>query len=168
MKTKEVLLLLTDNWADWEASYAISGVNMVEQYTVKTIAVDDKPKVSVGGLRTEIDYTIDQYEDLDNCAMVILTGGYSWREGEHPEIKTFVADAHGKGIPVAAICGATAYLEKHGFIDHSDPEQVVNKNDFITADERSALEFAREILLTLKAHSDEDVEGWYGYFKNAK
>jgi|GEM_PF-5286298 len=99
--------------------------------------------------------------------MVILTGGYSWKEGEHPEIKTFVADVHSKGIPVAAICGATVYLEKHGFIDHSDPEQVVNKNGFIAADERSALEFAREIFLVLKAHPDEVVEEWYSCFKKS-
>ncbi|MCL2236031.1 MAG: hypothetical protein FWB98_06300 [Defluviitaleaceae bacterium] len=66
MKIREVLLLLTDNWADWEASYAISGVNMVEQYTVKTIAVDNKPKASIGGLRTEIDYILIPYQNSNN------------------------------------------------------------------------------------------------------
>ena len=34
--TKDVLLLLTDRWADWEASYAIVEVNSVPRYSVKT------------------------------------------------------------------------------------------------------------------------------------
>ena len=66
---KEVLLVLTDRWADWEAAYAIAEVNSVEQYTVKTIAVDAHPKTSIGGLRGEIDYTIKDYQRFDSLAM---------------------------------------------------------------------------------------------------
>jgi len=50
MKKKEVLLVLTERWADWEASYAIAGINSTQQYVVKTIAIDKYPKVSIGGL----------------------------------------------------------------------------------------------------------------------
>jgi len=171
MEAKEVLLLLTDDWADWEASFAVSFINAEEGCVVKTIAVDEKPKASMGGLRTEIDYTISRYTNFDNLAMVILTGGTSWRKNDYqdyPEIREFVANVRDKGVPVAAICGATSYLEKHGFIDHSQPKQVTNENGFITANGTAALEFTREILLTLKVRSDEDVEGWYNYFKNGE
>ena len=41
MKEKEVLLVLTDEWADWEASHAIVGINDSLAYVVKTIAIDD-------------------------------------------------------------------------------------------------------------------------------
>ena len=40
MKAKEVLVLLTDQWADWEAAYAISLINSVPQYEIKTIATN--------------------------------------------------------------------------------------------------------------------------------
>jgi len=32
MSEKEVLLVLTDNWADWEAAYAIVGINEESAY----------------------------------------------------------------------------------------------------------------------------------------
>lgn len=41
MDTKnEILLLLTDKWCDWEASYAIAVANSFSDYIVKTIAID--------------------------------------------------------------------------------------------------------------------------------
>ena len=47
MKIKEVLLVLTDRWADWEAAYAISDIRMSGLYEVKTIALDRTPKESI-------------------------------------------------------------------------------------------------------------------------
>ena len=76
MLVKEVLLLLTDRWADWESSYAVAEINSAEHYVVKTISVDKRPKVSIGGLRTEIDYSIDDYQVFDNLAMIILPDGF--------------------------------------------------------------------------------------------
>ena len=49
MQGKEVLVLLTDRWADWEAAYAVAGIKSIGQYDVRTIAVDKKPKASIGG-----------------------------------------------------------------------------------------------------------------------
>ena len=39
-KKNEILLLLTDRWCDWEASYAIAVANTFSDYVVKTIALD--------------------------------------------------------------------------------------------------------------------------------
>jgi hypothetical protein len=44
MQAKDVLLLLTDRWADWEASYVIAEVNSTEEYSVKTISIDSTRK----------------------------------------------------------------------------------------------------------------------------
>ena len=49
MQGKEVLVLLTDRWADWEAAYAVAGIKSIGQYDVRTIAVDKKPKDQSGG-----------------------------------------------------------------------------------------------------------------------
>ena len=112
--SKEVLLLLTDRWADWEAAYAIAEVHSAAQYTVKTAAIDLTPKRSIGGIRAEIDYTIGSYTNFMNLAMVILPGGYAWKEDRHDEIAAFVRKAREHQVPVAAICGATIFLGKHG------------------------------------------------------
>ena len=191
MKTKEVLLLLTENWADWEVSHAISGINPVDDYVVKTIAVDQLPKASIGGLRTEVDYTIEDYDNFDHLAMVILAGGFSWNE-THNDIADFLKKIVNQGIPVSAICGTTLFLARHGFLnqvkhtgdsweyfeEHLKDEagytgkenfvsaQVVVDNGFITANETASVEFAYEIFKVLKLFDDEDLAMWYDYFKN--
>ena len=188
MKTKEVLVLLTDHWADWEAGYAMAMVNLSSEYTVKTIAVDGQPKISIGGMRAEIDYAIDDYQNFDSLAMIIMTGSFSWAENDYPEINALIKAVRGKDIPIAAICGATIYLARHGFLDNikhtgdtfdyfEDLQgyggkesyvfaQIVNQDGFITANETAAVEFAREIMMTLKIDTDENIKEWYDNFKN--
>ena len=188
MLAKEVLLLLTDKWADWEAAYGVSLLNSVPEYTVKTIAADGGAKASIGGVRAEIDYVIDGYGSFDNTAMVILPGGYGWQEGPHDEIAAFVKKAVDAKIPVAAICGATIFLGKHGFLDkvkHTGDElelfqkeqgyngqdlyvsaQVVVDGGIITANETAAVDFAHAIFKLLSIDSDEELDGWRDYFKN--
>ena len=186
MRTKEVLLLLTDHWADWEAAYAISGINAADGYTIKTIAVTCESKVSMGGLRAEIDYTIGRYNNLENLAMLILPGGSSW-QNSHDEIADFIKKARRADIPVAAICGAAIFLGKHGFLDgikHTGdeaelfqkqdgyngqnnyvPAQVVVDDGIITANETAAVDFAHAIFGLLKIHTDEEIDEWRDYFK---
>ena len=190
--SKEVLLFLTDQWADWEASHAIVGISFAEQYTVKTMGIDKQPKASIGGIRAEIDYSIEEYQDFDNLAMIILTGSFSWAENRYDEIADFVRKANKSGVPIAAICGATIFLAKHGFLnnirhtgdeleyfeemleneegyrgqEHFSVKQVVNDSGFITANETAALEFAREIFLTLNTDTDEEINSWYEKHKH--
>jgi len=188
MQPKDVLLVLTEQWADWEASYAIWLVNSAPEYAVKTIALDKQPKVSAGGIRAEIDHTISEYKDFDNLAMIILTGSFSWKKDRYDEIAKFVEKARNSNIPVAAICGGAAFLGKHGFLDNvkhtgnslkglqKEPgyngqdsfvsAQAVADQGFITANETAALEFAREIFRVLKLYTDEDIDEWYDEFKN--
>lgn len=188
---KDVLLLLTDRWADWEASYAIAGINSVEQYTVKTIAIDLRSKVSIGGLYTKIDYSIEDYKNFDNLAMLILPGGFSWGENPYNEIADFVEKVKNLEVPIAAICGATIFLGKHGFLDdikhtgdefeyfqkalsnekgykgreHFVTEQVVIDKGFITANETAAIDFAYEIFCTLRIDTNEELDLWRNKFK---
>ena len=187
MQVKEILLLLTDRWADWESAYAISGINAVEQYTVKTIALDKEARISMGGIRAEIDYTIENYTEFNDTAMLILPGGFEWQQERHDEIAVFIKKVVDSKIAIAAICGATIFLGKHGFLDkvkHTGDElelfqkehgydgqdfyvsaQIVVDNGMITANETSAVEFAQAIFKTLKIYSDEEIDSWYHYFK---
>ncbi|NLG88203.1 MAG: glutamine amidotransferase [Clostridiaceae bacterium] len=184
----EVLILLTDRWCDWEAGYAIAVINSFSDYAVKTISTDNIPKVSMGGIKAEVDYCIGSYKNFDNLAMIILPGGLSWKENDYDGIKEFIQRAVELDIPVAAICGATLFLCRHGFLNrvkHTGdslelflsqknysgqslyvPAQVVVDGGFITANETAAVEFAYNIFKKLKIDSDEEIEKWYERFKN--
>lgn len=184
----EILLLLTDRWCDWEASYAVAVANSFSDYEVKTIALNKSPQISMGGLKTSIDYCISDYEDFSNAAIAILPGGLSWEENDYDEIAEFVKQLTERNIPVAAICGATTFLCKHGFLNnvkHTGDSlelfqsqkgysgqslymeaQVVVDGGFITANETAAVEFAYEIFKILKVDSDEEMNQWFDNFQN--
>lgn len=156
-KKNEILLLLTDRWCDWEASYAIAVANVFSDYVVKTIALDTSPKVSMGNLCVNIDYSIDNYLNFSNTAIIILPGGLSWEENDYDKIAEFIRRISNASVPVAAICGATTFLCRHGFLNdikHTGdslelfqsqrgycgqalyvPAQVVVDGGFITANE---------------------------------
>ncbi|AEB29228.1 putative enzyme [Carnobacterium sp. 17-4] len=188
MVEKDVLLLLTDKWADWEASYAIAEVNSVPHYSVKTIALDKESKSSIGGLRAEIDFLIEEYTDLSNLALVILPGGFSWQDNRYEEIARFIKHVLDQNIPIAAICGATIFLGSHGLLDqvkHTGDSfeffeaqdeyngatnfleaQAIRDKNIITANETAAVEFAYEIYKLLEIDEPKELEAWYDNFKN--
>ena len=107
MQKREILLVLTDRWCDWEAAYVCAVANAFSGYTVKTIALDAQPKVSMGGIRAAVDYTIGGYGNYGDLAIAVMPGGLSWEEHEYGGIAQFVRGLAARGIPVAAICGAT-------------------------------------------------------------
>jgi len=184
----EVLIVLTERWNDWEASYAIAVINSFSDYEVRTIAVDDIPKKSMGGINASVDYSINDYQNFNNLAMVILPGGLSWEENDYDEIAKFVKKIMKLHIPLAAICGSTTFLCKHGLLNNVKhtgdslelfknqegytgevfyiPAQVVVDNKVITANETAAVQFAYEIFKLLEIDSEEELEQWYDNFKN--
>lgn len=185
--SKDILLLLTDRWADWEAAYAIAQIHSEPQYTVKTVALDKEPKASIGGLRAEIDCVISDYTFFENTALVIVPGGFSWAENEYAEIVEFLKKARQCDVPVAAICGATIFLGRHGFLDdvkHTGDSlefftaqagyrgqknfvnaQLVHDGGFITANETAAVDFAFEIFKLLEIDERSALEEWRDTFK---
>lgn len=187
MNKDQILLLLTDRWCDWEASYAIAVINSFSDYQVKTIGIDTENKVSMGGLQTAVDFSISDYNHLDQLALLIIPGGLSWEENDYDEIAQFVKTVSSLDIPVAAICGATYFLCKHGFLNNKKhtgdslelfqsvegylgeeyylPAQVVFDQGFITANETAAVEFAYEIFKLLKVDSDAEMKQWFDNFQ---
>jgi putative intracellular protease/amidase len=188
MNRNEVLLLLTDRWCDWEASYAVAVINSFSAYTVKTIGISTTNLVSMGGIKAAVDYGINSYHDFDQAVMLIIPGGLSWEENDYDEIAQFVSKTKNYNIPVAAICGATYFLCKHGFLndikhtgdslelfqgvkgykgeEYYIPAQVVSDGGFITANETAAVEFAYEIFKILKVDKEEEMETWFNNFQN--
>ena len=131
--------------------------------------------------------SIDDYLNFSNTAIIILPGGLSWEENNYDKIAEFIRRNKNAGVPVAAICGATTFLCRHGFLNdikHTGdslelfqsqcgysgqalyiPAQVVVDGGFITANETAAVEFAYEIFKILKVDSDVEMAKWYDNFK---
>lgn len=93
------------------------------------------------------------------------------------------------GVPVAAICGATAGLARGGLLDsrkhtsnareyiaasgyhgahlYQDSAAVVD-DKVITASAMAPLDFAREIFVTLDLYSPQVLDAWYNLFATRK
>lgn len=186
MKNK-VLLFLTDEWCDWEAGYAIAVINSFSDYVVETVAIDKKPKVSMGNVKASVDHAMSELHDFSDVAIIILPGGLSWEENDYDEIAEFITLIRQADVPVAAICGATTFLCRHGFLDHVKhtgdslelfqsqkgyhgeelyvPAQVVVDGGFITANETAAVAFAYEIFEILNVDSADERKEWLDNFK---
>ena len=115
---KEILFLLLDKWSDWEAAYLSVGIQMLagESYCVKTVAIDKKEVISIGGFKTVCDYNLstipEEYEAL------ILIGGLSWRKDSYDEIKKIINQSLEKKKIVGAICDAAGFLGTIGVLNN--------------------------------------------------
>ncbi|WP_079478941.1 type 1 glutamine amidotransferase family protein [Halobacillus salinus] len=186
---KNVLVLIKDGFADWEASYVTAELNKPGTgYQVKTIATDQSQKTSMGGLNVVPDYSLQDFRYELPFEMLIIPGGTEWKEERNQQIEKLIAFCFSNEIPVAAICDATTYLGKHGFLDHHKhtanslpylkeaapnyqgeeryiDAQSVSDGSLITANGSGAVEFSRDILEKLKVLEGEDLRQWYDLFK---
>ncbi|OXM85259.1 type 1 glutamine amidotransferase family protein [Paenibacillus rigui] len=188
---KQVWIVLTDGFADWEASYISPELNKPEAgYQVRTIALDKAVKTSMGGFDVLPHHTwAEACEKGNDPAMVILPGGTSWLAEVNVPIRELVRHCFQRGIPVAAICDATTFLAKHGFLENHKhtgntlgylkqgaPEyrgerlyveaQSVCDGNLITANGSAAVEFARDILKKLGVLEGEALEQWFHIAKH--
>ncbi len=184
-------LFVFDTLADWEPGFVVAGINNPDgqkapgRYQVRTVAATRDPVTTIGGIRIQPDTALDRLNPAES-AMLILPGGESWDQGGNLEAveqaKAFLA----AGVPVAAICGATAGLAQGGILDtrkHTSnaPEylaatgyrgahlyqaaDVVTDQNVTTASGMKSLEFAREIFARLDVYEGKVLEAWYGLFK---
>jgi len=186
-----VHLFVLDTLADWEPGFAIAGINNPDgqkqpgRFTVRTVAITPDPVTTIGGVRIQPDLSLDQLHPADS-AMLILPGGESWDKGENMEAVEKARAFLSAGVPVAAICGATAGLARGGILDtrkHTSnaaeylaatgyrgghlyqQADVVHDQHVITASAMKSLEFAREIFRVLDLYEERVLEAWYGLFK---
>jgi len=122
MRQQDVHLFVFDTLSDWEAGYAIAGINNPQfqrnpgGYRVRSVALRRTPVVSMGGIRIQPDMTLDELSPTGS-AMLILPGGIAWDEGKNHEAVEVARMFLDSGKPVAAICGATAGLARGGLLD---------------------------------------------------
>jgi putative intracellular protease/amidase len=189
--SQTIHLFVFDTLADWEPGFAVAGINNPDgqktpgRYQVRTVGVTRDPVTTIGGIRIQPDLSLDQLEPRES-AMLILPGGEKWDRGGNMEAVEKARTLLAAGMPVAAICGATAGLARGGVLDtrkHTSnaPEylgatgyrgahlyqtaDVVNDQNLITASGMNSLEFAREIFARLDVYEKKVLEAWYGLFK---
>ena len=88
MMKKEIAVFIADNYADYEISFICPELhNLKEKFDIKIIAPTSTLVVSMGGLKTIPDYSIDEYLDKNTIDfkidMLLLCGGTIWSEKKY-------------------------------------------------------------------------------------
>lgn len=192
-----VHLYLFEGYADWEPAFAVAGIHQPQfqrepgRWQVKTVGASAHATVrSLGGLTVLPDLALDDV-DPATSRLLILPGGEGWEdqpERHQPAVDKALAFVD-QGVPVAAICGATAGLARAGLLDHTahtsnalgylkgtgyagaphyQDTPVVSEAGLITAGGMAPIEFAREIFQVLGLYDDEVLEAWFQLYKTGK
>jgi putative intracellular protease/amidase len=191
MTTSTAHVALYDNLADWECGHLLvelrTGRFTRHPWKVVSVAESREPITSMGGLRMVPDMILD---DLDptNSDLLILPGADMWHAGGGTAFAAAAARYLDAGVPVAAICGATAGLARAGLLDnrrHTSAaagylmatgyaggdfyvdEPAVVDGDLITAGPQAPVQFACATLRRLGLASDRKLEAYEGVFHRA-
>ncbi|MET9241479.1 type 1 glutamine amidotransferase family protein [Nonomuraea sp. NPDC003709] len=184
-----------DTFADWETGHATAHLRNGRYqrepggFEIVTVGLTTDPVVSMGGLRVTPDLALDQLSPASS-ALLILPGADLWDAG--PSLAPFAAKAGeflDAGVPVAAICGATAGLAREGLLDSRDHTSAVVQyleaqegyagaghyldrdavlgGDLITAGPTEPVAFAREIFRRLDIYRPEVLDAWFRLFASS-
>jgi putative intracellular protease/amidase len=191
-----VHVYLFDGYADWEPAFALAGIQDPQhqrepgRWQVRTVGVPaGRPARSMGGVAVVPELALHDLSPASS-AMLILPGGASWDEpGAHREAIAKAGQFLDAGVPVAAICGATAGLARAGLLDsrtHTSnaasylkgtgygggeryvDAPAVHADGLITAGGMAPIEFAREIFAALGVYDDETLDAWFQLYKTGK
>lgn len=180
-----------DTLADWEVGHLLvelrTGRFTGTSWNIVTVAESDDPITTMGGLRVQPDMVLN---DLDPASsnLLILPGGDMWDAGGGGAFAAVAGQFLDAGIPVAAICGATAGLARAGLLDkrhHTSAaagylmatgyagseyyveERAAVDGDLITAGPQSPVQFARATLGRLGLASDRTLKAYEDLFHGA-
>lgn len=187
MSRKPVHLAVYDTLADWETGFATAYLAR-NGYEIRTVGGSGEPVLSTGGLRIRPDLTLDTLRPEDS-SLLILPGADLWDTSD--DLAPFARTARAfldAGVPVAAICGATAGLAREGLLDdrnhtgavsfylaatgyaggdrYVEADAVTDAN-LITAGPTEPVAFAREIFRLLGVYEGEVLDAWYRLFHDS-
>lgn len=184
-----VHLAVYDTYADWETGHTTAQLTQ-HGFTVRTVGPRTGPVTSMGGLTVRPDLALAGLRPEDS-ALLILPGAGLWDTGD--ELAPFARAARtflDAGVPVAAICGATAGLAREGLLDgrahtsavsfylaatgygggkaYVDTDAVTDEEGLlITAGPTEPVAFAREIFALLGVFEGEKLDAWYRLFHDS-
>src|SRR5688500_13216416 len=113
-------LALYESLADWEVGHLLAELRTGRftgtRFDVVTVAETPDPITSMGGVRMLSDITLAELDPADS-ALLILPGADLWDQGGGAPFAEAAKRFLAAGVPVAAICGATAGLARAGLLD---------------------------------------------------
>src|SRR4051794_5940286 len=188
MLSMNAYLTVYDTLADWETGHLLAelrtGRFTGRPFSVVTVAETLDPITTMGGVRITPDLELERLAP-ERGDVLILPGADFWDAGGGQEWAAAAERCLDDGIPVAAICGATAGLARAGLLDtrrHTSaaPEylaatgyaggacyvdaRAVIDGDLITAGPQSPVQFARAVLERLGLASAARLEAYEAVF----
>jgi putative intracellular protease/amidase len=191
MRAKTIHLLVVDGFADWEPAHALAELRRAGGYQVETVAFDGAPVQSMGGINVVPSKRVIDV-DPNTVAAFILPGGDRWQEAPiEPELAKLVTTLDERGVPIAAICGATVAVARMGMVrgrrhtsnglpylrkyapNYADAEHYVDApavrdRGLITASGLASVEFARELFEELDVMPAKTRALWATVFRTGK
>lgn len=191
MNTPTAHLGIYDTLTDWEVGHLLvelrTGRYIGTSWNIVTVAESPEPITTMGGLHVLPDMLLD---DLDpaSSSLLILPGADMWDAGGGGGFAAAAGRFLDAGVPVAAICGATAGLARAGLLnkrhhtgaaagylmatgyagsEYYVEERAVVDGDLITAGPQSPVQFARAALGRLGLASDRTLEAYENLFYGA-
>jgi putative intracellular protease/amidase len=192
MSTRTAHLAVYDGLADPEVGHLLAELHTGRftstPFDVVTVGEDREPITTMGGLRLAPDILLAHLDPADSDVLV-LPGSEMWDAGGGGAFAAAAGRFLDAGVPVAAICGATAGLARAGLLDdrkHTSAaaeylaatgyaggdryvdERAVVDGDLVTAGPQSPVQFARATLGRLGLASTETLEAYEGVFHRAE
>jgi putative intracellular protease/amidase len=155
-----------------------------KSFDVVGVAESPEPITTLGGVRMLPDAMLADLDPAESD-LLVLAGAEMWDTGGGEPFAAAAGRFLEAGVPVAAICGATAGLARAGLLDdrsHTSAgpeylamtgyaggdryldERAIIDGDLITAGPQSPVQFARATLQRLGLASDRTLEAYEGFF----
>jgi putative intracellular protease/amidase len=153
-------------------------------FDLVTVAESLEPLTSMGGVRVAPDALLAELDPADSD-LLVMPGAEMWDAGGGEAFAAAAGRFLDAGVPVAAICGATAGLARAGLLDERNhtsasaeylaitgyagrdrymDERAVVDGDLITAGPQSPVQFARATLQRLGLADGRTLEAYEALF----
>jgi putative intracellular protease/amidase len=191
MLNRTAHVAIYDTLADWEVGHLLAELRTGRftgtPFDVVTVAESRDPITTMGGVRMLPDSLLADLDPADS-ELLVLPGAEMWDAGGGDAFAVAAGRFLDAGVPVAAICGATAGLARAGLLDtrkHTSAaaeylaatayaggdryvdERAVVDGDLVTAGPESPVQFARATLGRLGLASPETLDAYEGVFHRA-
>jgi putative intracellular protease/amidase len=185
---KQAHIAVYDTLADWEVGHLLAELRTGRftgtSFDMVSVAESREPITTMGGVRIVPDALLADLDPTDS-ALFVLPGAEMWDAGGGEAFAAAAGRFLNAGVPVAAICGATAGLARAGLLDERNhtsdaaeylaatgyaggdryvDERAVVDGDLITAGSPSPVQFARATLKRLGLASERTLEAYEDFF----
>ncbi|MDX2528567.1 DJ-1/PfpI family protein [Streptomyces europaeiscabiei] len=184
---KPVHLAVYDTYADWETGHTTAWLAR-GGYEIRTVGPSVDAVRTIAGVRIQPDGVLGELRP-EESSLLVLTGADLWDTSD--ELAPFARKAReflDAGVPVAAICGATAGLAREGLLDdrghtsaapfylaatgYKGGERYVDADAvtdgvLVTAGPTEPVALAREVFRLLGVYEGEVLDAWYRLFHDS-